>query len=296
MKKNLSIAMILIGSFLEVYYYTFRFTADGIPWWLGIIIGAGLNLLLMLLVYWKKNSLMIIFLIAYSVISTSAGQTFSIIEKQKSEIEAKVSPEKKRIEKEIELLQEERAGLSGQISGTIKTLEDRYEWQNTLGKAEKRIEEIEGQIKTYNKSIEDLTKGQTITENNIYTFYESLLKGIIGKDFLKFIFHTILSVFIALMAPTGIKIMMSGQEEKPAELKSMDFKTWVELAYYGESRGRPKVPNENIMREYFNIRGITFDSAKSKKYFDKAVELGYIDSNGNHIVKYEEVKGKGNAV
>jgi hypothetical protein len=285
--------MILIGSFLEIYYYTYRFTADGIPWWLGIIIGAGLNLLLMLLVYWKKNSLMIIFLIAYSVISTSAGQTFSIIEKQKIEAEAKADPEKKRIEKEIELLQEERSGLSDQINGTIKTLEDRYEWQNTLGKAEKRITEIEEQIKTYNKAVEDLTKGETIKENNIYTFYENLMQGIIGKDFLKFVFHTVLSVFIALMAPTGIKIMLSSNGMTYGiTTKEMDFKTWLELAYYGEARGRPKVPNENIMKEYFNIRGIEFDAVRNKKHFDKAVEKGYIDINGTHILKYEEVKGK----
>jgi len=46
MKKALAVLLLVLGSFLEVYYYYFRFTQDGTPWQIAVIIGIALNFLL----------------------------------------------------------------------------------------------------------------------------------------------------------------------------------------------------------------------------------------------------------
>lgn len=291
MKRILSASMILIGSFLEVYYYQFRFTADGVNIWLGVVIGFGLNLLLLLLVYWNKNTILIIALILYSVISTSAGQTFSMIEKQKSEISEMVNPEKNRILEDIKTLETERNNINNQINNTVTSLEDRYEWKNTLAAAEGRKTEIESQIKNYNNKIDELTDNIELEEKNVYTFYSALIGGVIPKDILKFLFHTALSIFIALMMPTGIKIFTLSEKNSIINNR-MDYKTWLELAWYGEKRGRTKIPNVNVIQEYFNIKGIPFDMKKHNEFYNKAIADKYINQSGNILMDYETIRGK----
>jgi hypothetical protein len=80
-KKLFCILMIGLGSFLEIHYYKFRFENDGIETWLAIIIGIALTLFLCLAIFERKKKLMkllIISLVIYSVLATSAGQSFSL--------------------------------------------------------------------------------------------------------------------------------------------------------------------------------------------------------------------------
>jgi len=77
-----SLFLIVVGNFLEIYYYSYRFTNDNIPLWLAIVIGIGLTGLLTIATAYRKKPtawILISTLIAYSIFATSAGQAFSLV-------------------------------------------------------------------------------------------------------------------------------------------------------------------------------------------------------------------------
>jgi hypothetical protein len=221
-----SVVLIALGSFLEVYYYAFRFMQDGIEIWLGVTIGIALTVLLQLTVIIREIKYIKILtfaLIAYSVLCTSAGQTFSLQQETVQQAQEQVreinrNEEKADIEKRIADIDSRLIDIRNQKNQTVRTLEDRFEWKNTLAK----IEQIEADLNAERGSLatrlselrEQITSNVQIQveTSNIYIFYEQLTG--IPKDWLKFILHTILSLFIAIMAPTGIIGITSGENKK----------------------------------------------------------------------------------
>lgn len=71
---SLSIIVALTGSFLEMYYYYFRFTMDGTPAPVAIIQAVALTAFL-ILAYSRKLTFLWVPLVIFSVFATSAGQT-----------------------------------------------------------------------------------------------------------------------------------------------------------------------------------------------------------------------------
>ena len=153
--------------------------------------GLALNLLLLHAVHrigWQFKAIAI-FLICFSVMSTSAGQTFMLLEKGKSETEAKYSEEVGEIAREIKELSDERVKINEQIGGTVQTLEDRYTWKNTLAMAETRKEEIEAQLKALKDRREKIVTGNVDTAGGaaLYDFYSGLTGGKVRPDWFKLI-------------------------------------------------------------------------------------------------------------
>jgi hypothetical protein len=223
LKKNfdwlLPVLLILFGGFLEVYYYFMRFSrADGVVEWVGILIGVGLTVLLMA-VSWQKRTVLKVFLIVFSVIATSGGQSFSLIEKNKENVQAQSADELKLLEAEQASLVKEYAQIQERISTSIKSLEDQFEYKNTLATAETRKAEISQRQKEIQVEIKGLNKDQTNVEAaNIYSFYADLFGEVVPVSWIKFILHTLLSIFIAIMAPTGISALLRAQNRETAEV------------------------------------------------------------------------------
>jgi hypothetical protein len=295
--RALSIGLICLGSFLEVYYSAYRYIQDGIPVWLGIIIGLALNVFLMICMIQKRHVLALC-LIVFSIISTSAGQTFSLIQKQSSEIVAAALPEVEELRKESEELGNEKSKIEAQIEETVKTLQDRYQWRNTLAAAEDRKREIERLILSNRERIDSLSDVQKtkIKENNIYTFYEGLTRDIFKADALKFILHTILSVFIALMAPAGILALGSEErKEKPKEKKKplvggkyIDGKKWLALMWSGEKKGKMFAPSEALLEQWAAANGYAWDSGRHARRLAAAINGGALSQAGGLLVTYEK--------
>ena len=302
MRKNITaFILIAVGVSLEVYYYGTRFIADGTWAPLAYIIGAGLNLLLITAVRKKplQYKLLSLALVVFSVVSTSAGQTFAMIQKSEREVKQITAPEIASLEKENEALEKEIEDLNGQITGTVTTLEDRYEWRNTLNKAEKQREEKRAKINENRERLAALRAGKRAGKDEgetVYTFYSGILRGKIGADMLKFILHTILSVFIALMAPVGIlSVERKDENAIGKETNELTDDEWVRLMWRGTRLERPVygIPNDELMRKYCEIAKKEWSLERHGELLRRADKLGLLSlEKGKILANQDEARWK----
>jgi len=294
MKKALAVVLLVLGSFLEVYYYYYRFTRDGTPGEIAIIIGLALNFLLMSVVI-KKWWFLIIPLVIFSIVSTSSGQTFALMQKQEDENKALYVPEFSALENDSRIAREELEAINKQIAGTVTTLEDRYEWKNTLRLAEERKREIEARLAGNRGRVREIGTSEKKDRNeSIYTFYARMGNGMCRADWLKFWLHTALSVFIAFMAPCGLAMLEQdrGEGAEDREAKKMSKDTWVRFMWRGMRKGSKGIPSADQMREYCYIAGIPFDLSKHEEYKKEAIEKALISPKTGLCVSQEYAQKK----
>lgn len=239
MKKIFSVLLIIFGSFLEVWYYQYRFINDGIEIWLAWTIGIALTLFLALAVF-KKTTALIIVLIIYSVLATSAGQSFSL-----SQYENKLSTEDATqlniqdeildTENRINDLDSESEKIKTDINSSVNSLDDRLKYRKSIYGAYARIDEIEKERTILRDHLTEL-RNRTTThekikrhETNIYKFYNGITS--IPVNWLQFIFQTALSFFIALMAPLGILVITGNKKrnkKKTIKKEKINYRPWIE--------------------------------------------------------------------
>ena len=253
--------LIILGSFTEIYFYVYRYTAEGSPLWLSIIIGAALTIFLAVLTMMLKASrwylLPALALGAYSVMMTAFGQraALGIIIEEQSEHTAQQAITVDAITDyrvNIQRLNREEAQLLSSTEGL--TLRDRANFR-TYGIApiEERKAAIAEERRYWQALIDaersELTTHETVerTELNVYAFYASVIGG--RQESIQIFLQVVLSVFIALMAPAGI-IMLLGSRPKPkprakAKPKKMpdpeyarQVKQWAFISWVGIRAGR----------------------------------------------------------
>ncbi len=289
MIKLFAILLISLGSFLEIYYYAFRFTNDGIETWLSIIIGITLTLLLCLAILSRNKKgimFLILTLIVYSVLATSAGQSFSLSLVQTEEIqqdvqEQYIQDEISETQYRINQIDEKYMQIQAVIIGSTQTLEDRYTWKNTIAKAIGEQESLNNERIILKEYLSGLRSSSITHENietkkpstNTYVFYNELTN--VPADWLQFIFQTWLSIFIAIMAPLGITILQATKkqkEEKPKEEKKPDatwimlIEKWVHVNWFGVRSAKSNtILNETNFFEYTKAHGAEFP----KKYYNR---------------------------
>lgn len=300
-KKYFPTILIIFGSFLEIYYYYYRFSQDGIPWWLSIIIGASLNLLLAISVMQRKNKFtwaLMAALFAYSVLATSAGQSFSL--GVKSQNESKQIAKEKNIDIRIQEYrqlkseyQTEKKSINDKLNGIglwsrknnyieeVKILEDRRNFlDNKIIELDNKIENLFSDI-SINQDVE-------IKETNIYKFYEKLTK--ISNEIIQFLFHTLLSVFIALMVPIGI--LSIGKEKKYIKIKvKTDYiDQWVRISWVGVRSGRTqKILPKDTFLKFMESKKENFPVKKYDELKKIAKKLNIID-NDDIIINKDEIE------
>lgn len=305
--------MISIGSFLEIYFYVWRFKQDDLSLWLSIIIGTGLTLTLTALIFkrnYKAVFVIIVPLALYSVFATSAGQAFSLNEKVDEEEQAAVSSEYiaqeiQDKEKEIFGIDEEIELLKAAIGKTVTGLENAWEYKGTLERSQARIDLLRVEKKELSAALFDLRKSATTHSNvtirakNIYTFYADMLN--FSEYWLQFILQTILSAFIAIMAPAGMILFNSKEEPQPKKKKRKkvigvspeDVNEWVDIGWFGVRSGRSEelVP-EATFQEYQKRHGKEFDKSKYDSILGESHRLHLVEKDGRIKEKREDVATK----
>lgn len=300
-----SICLIIVGSFLEVIYYIERFKGDGIDFWISLIIGCALTLFLSLAVYSrnKKISKALVFsLIIYSILATSAGQHFSFQnvknESIKTEIQDSYTIEEIRNKKnEIKELENEIKQLNIVIFESTQTLEDRWYYKNTINTAEKtkenlrsRLDEIKNELNKKTDTVK-IHKDTKIKNENIYQFYNKLTFNFIPEDLLQFIFQTILSFFIATMAPLGIIIITDRKRRritKKAKEKIINIKLsndlireWIQINWIGlKNKKTNKIISRENFEKFMENKKTIFTRENYDIIFNKAIRAGVIQKNG----------------
>lgn len=311
MKKNraliFAIALIVIGSFLEIFYYKVRFEQDGIVTWLSIIIGAALTLLLTLVVYIRKKPiawLIIIPLAIYSILATSAGQSFSLSKLQKEEaaietVEAYTQDEITEARERIKYLDEQIIIINNQISGTVITLEDRFNWKNTLAAAQEQIKNYTEERAALAEKLSSLRSTavtheevETVT-TNIYKFYHNLTG--VPASTLQFILQTLLSAFIAAMSPIGIITLSGGRvhekrayvkHERTDEISDSDVLRWIRINWMGKRTGRSEtILPKKVFTDFIAKNNERFSDKKYNKLLAIARELHILEGD---IIKADE--------
>jgi hypothetical protein len=318
-RRIAAVSLIIIGSFLEIYFYVWRFNQDGLGIWLPIVIGTGLTMLLIIAVYSRKQKVyywLIVPLAFYSIFATSAGQAFSLGEQLKEteniNIASKYNLEEiTDTESQIDWYNDEIGKLSESIQASSNSLEDRYHWKNTIRLAQERQDKLISQRATLSGQLRELravaTEHTEIDKRpqNIYTFYS----GMIGTSeyWLQFILQTILSAFIAIMSPVGLILFMDRKPPggKVAEsvvkysrkvtenipgLQLKEIEDWVSINWVGIRHRKSK----DILMEkdyrYFKEKHLKiFNKAKYDRLLEIAIKLYLVASDRRIIEKREHV-------
>ena len=309
------VSMITLGSFLEIWYYYWRFNNDGIAAWLAVTIGASLTLLLALAIVWRRKGwawLLIVPLAIYSIVATSAGQAFSlgIVLEAESRVEVAEAVRQDEIteaESRIALLQSEYQDIREQINVTVGSLADRGLWRTTLAVAEVRQAELRELI-TDNQDRLSTLRREAVTHEavdakstNIYEFYRDLFG--LDPGWLQFILQTVLSAFIAVMVPIGI-LTLPQREQPAAKAQKAGRPTgrgraqweasvnqWVSANWIGV---RTKKSNRILQRETFeefcSQRDIVFTDYRYRVIKAAAERCKVVDKMA--ITVYDETEAK----
>lgn len=269
MKRNiaLGITLLILGSFLEVYYYVWKYTSEGDHILLGISKGIALTLLTMafaiLIVKYKKNILFyigIVLSIAYSIFCTSSGQATSYASKYNKEksslVMKQTQSEEKVIQKEQLLkdigdLKDKKKAKENQRDSI--SMQDRKSWRfvGFDSEGDANYESTESEVfKTLNEEIasyENQIKEKELLYENINpeiivlekeTDSYQILSNMTGLNvvLIQYILQSMFSLFAAIMAPVGIKLCQKDDikvierkiEQRLPEIKPVDIKKKTE--------------------------------------------------------------------
>lgn len=288
-KMILSALLILAGSFLEILYIYYRYKADGIFLPICIVIGIGLNIFLMLAVYEKKNGLAIA-LIFFSILNTTSGQTLSMLKKENTEKKTNsndvINSQIMRYQNSIDEMENEIKAINKRLNG-FETMEEKAMYRNNVRDDEASIQKKRDEIKAAEEKITELSsKQKTAVEQNVdqtsvYSFYGSIPEWKL-KDWITFILHTILSFFISIMAPFGIRVLeKETRKEVAKEEKEFTVEDWASWVWRLNDRlNKQAIPSEYALQEYAHIAGKKWNPEKHKTLLEKAKKVGIIDIHG----------------
>lgn len=213
-RRAFCILLILFGAVLDSYFYIFRFLADGTALPVAIMAALALELLLAFAVWNAQKSKLFtavaVIITLYAVIQTSAGQTFSLLSRDAvaGDTSATVALLMDEERKNLDRLDAEYRTITAQLA-TLKTAEDRADYAGTVYRATLRLSELNKERNVTADKLAALAEKNgnseivRVKKMSIYDFYASMPRWC-GMDWLKFAFHTVLSILIAIMTPIGL--------------------------------------------------------------------------------------------
>lgn len=306
MIKILAIFLIIFGSGLEIFYYYYRFAGDGTAWYISLSAGFALNLLMLALTLLRKNWQALILLIivsCYSLFCTSSGAAFSlgITERKYENAKRQEQTVLKMIaeyDKEIIRLETEYSNIEKQKLSTVLTLEDRYNWKNTLARAEKRQTEIITEKTAWQKKKDQLRKSESILNlsQNIYSYFSKLFGW--SAKWIQFGLQLIFSLLIAAMGPCGIIILTPQKiQSKRGPYRKTDItpwlKNWIKVNWIPIRSNRGNILlSKTAFMEFQKRQEIDFPAIIYNRILKHAEDCRVIEENKIKITDEKEVYKK----
>lgn len=303
-RRIFCIAIIILGSFLDIYFYAFRFVGDGMFLPIAIATAIALEILLAFAVYNAHASRWFVAVAVsvslYATVQTSAGQTFALLSYTAKTGEAVADVGKSRIvseaEKNLDRLSIEADAISKQLT-TLSSMEDRANYSGTIRNATIRLDAISKERQDNMKIVSDATAEKSTSEKaivkdmSVYDFYASMPRWA-GLEWLKFIFHTILSAFIALMTPIGILTWNKKGEIirlKKIKASKEDVERFVFISWY-KIRGKTgsKILSEVAYNDLMQRNAHTVTIGVYQELQKRCIELGIIKDDGEAVVTDEK--------
>lgn len=312
LRKVYAIILIILGSFLEIFYYSQNFIFDGVPHIIAWIIAVSLTVALTTLSsFYKKffSWIIIIPLAVFSIYITSSGQAAYLQESQKTET-IEISQEENRQEQleyymnEIYILNNDLEQLSKQI--TANTTWTRQKYSDTIEAVQQRQDEIREEKRILQEKIEQLrpalVTNKQIEQFKKYDLYNEIFKADIKIK--QFITHVLLSFFIAILAPIGIIILSTRKRPEPQQPKRKPRKInylpyirrWVQISWTGNRRNKDykKILDKQQFLKYYNDRfeqkaeKFRFTDAIYDRIKNAAIDQKCVDKNNNIVNNYSE--------
>ena len=295
-KKVFCAALVILGIMLDTYFYAFRFIADGLPVFIAVSSGIALELLLSFAVYNIRRSKVFVIIATaitlYAVVQTSAGQTFALLSHTASiGVETENDTATFTIEQckqNVERLTTEADTITKQLR-SLQSVEARADYAGTIARANGRLSEI---TRERSKLMDILLKttSATVTDartedksKSIYGFYASMVYWK-KDDWLKFIFHFILSVLLAIMAPVGI--ISWGHKMTRPEFSKQQIEMFVAAAWYKiRNNTGMNVLSEIAYNELLQKRGHSVETGIYYTLMNRCSQLGLVNNGGYAIEK-----------
>ena len=314
MKKAFSILLIIIGSFLEIWYYIIRFERDGIEFWLSAIMGVSLTLLLSVLVLLRQHRtwpwLLMLPLIVYSVLATSSGQSFHLSQLEKTEtVDIAKNENLHELIKETRSLKTQYESERKQITVKINAIgvwSRQNLYAEEIQKLEQRRDFLDTEIIRLQTVIDKDSRSVEITDEikkekteTSYEFYERLTG--IQAQMSQFILQTLLSIFFAIMAPVGITLIQSiGGKPEPKKRRQRIMKKklsiapekirrWVQVCWSGARTGKSQniVPEKSFI-DFVTARGEDFTHEEYQTLLRHAQRRNIVDKS--RIIEHNEIE------
>ena len=288
----LSIALLSGGWFLEVYYYQFRFVGDGTPFWIAIIIGVSLTLFLSsLFINMNKKKYMLSFvLILFSMFYTMSGQNYSYSKSQNanSTINSQAATIQNKYDYYTVRINETRKSIQYKDSILPDDIKDRtYLNKNGVQPLLKEINGLKEELEILEGKRDHLDLGNV--EIVSLSAYEMLANdlGLSSPTPLKLISQAVLSLFIALMAPSGIRILSNTYHPTPPK-KTVKTATKAvkndELTIYSNSRFRGLESPTTLKGRAGVVEEIHISFDRFNKYSTLEKKLNLVESTGNSSI------------
>lgn len=318
-RKLFALLMIVFGALLEIYFYVFRFTQDGISVYVALVISVALNLLMALAVYGAQEHRLwitvVIIVGAYSVFSTSAGQTFSLLNRDNSvgvtELTRANVVTQTNNAHDIALLDKEAESITTQLGSIQADIATVAKYRTTIKQLNDRLTAIGEQKRVLNtqanraRNEEIVANKQAIIATNIYEFYATMATWN-NTERLKFIFHTILSLFIAIMTPLGILVWPKERSPKVADsiiahlatkereqsIAKEAINAFVYYTWYNARRGNNTITPKRVTLPAIVTKYPAFTEAMYEALIAQCIAHGFITAQGGIAMADEEfVKG-----
>lgn len=286
----LSISLIILGWVQEVYYYWFTFNSIGLGKIIPFVAGVSLSLLLGYFALHKKL-LGFTLLCGFSVCVTIIGQVQSLEAKNSSytlqtALYTELLESKQRYTLEIETIND-----TIQLNENLlpKTIQERANWATKGVKPlEEKIDKLKAEKADYEGKLQDVIN-QLSTGTKQPTLFENIAKDVpfISATVLQYAFMSFMSLFIALMAPAGIRLLSTGntqQKQKPKKRVVEVENTEDEISVYVNSRfGESSMPSVlNSRKEVVENTSLSY--GEFNELSKRAVRLGLISVQGNKSV------------
>lgn len=285
----LSIALITMGIYQEVFYYKFVFIGNGLSKPVSYIAGISLSLLLIYFTYIKAYVRFSILLL-FSVVCSVIGQNHSYTEKQNSYSMHTVQKHELSISKQYYVDQIKIIDEQIQYNNSIlpDNAKDRAMYKtNGVDPIKNDIALLESKKAEYESKMESASNRLStgIKEN---TAFENISKDIplLSSNVLKYGFQAILSLFIALMAPSGIRILSTIYPQGDKVVKKKEAKATGDDIYtrYVNSRFRGQEKPDTLKGR----GGVVEEARISYNNFNKLAklekDLNLVTKEGNSTI------------
>jgi len=286
----LSLLLISLGWYQEIYYYRFTFESLGMNGLTPTIAGVSLSVLLCYFAY-KKNYPLFILLLSFSIVCTIFGQLQSYSENQKA-YSIETVQEKELLEtKQYYIHQIDRINSEIDTKNELlpKDIKELAMWKkNAVDPIRDEIAKLNNQKKEYESllatTINSLSTGEQV--KGIFDNFSDDI-GLSSPTLLKYAFWVFYSLFVALLAPSGTRLLSTinpqPKNNKPIEKKEIKQQEDI-ITKFANSRFRNEEKPASLKGRGEVVKELGISYPAFQKFVSAEKKYNLVRTTGNMTI------------